>query len=134
MTSQITITHADASTLSIDTISMSGTYMFPGRGVTPRTKASGTAAAMNDGETTDPNQGFRVITCTTHLNGADVNTLNGKLLPATVPTYDATDPKIVVRLNGTVSHTILIVITAFKYTMIGDDKFSCSFTFTERVT
>jgi hypothetical protein len=131
---QIVLTHADAATLNIFTNDAEITWLFPGKEVVPRTKATGTAAAMNDGYTVDPNNGYRVVTCSSYLTGDEVSTLNGKLLPNAVPTYDATDPKIVIKLDGDTSLTILCAITACKAKHITDARWLVSFIFTERTT
>lgn len=132
---QLVITHADASTLSLDLIDATITWVFPGRMVHPRTKASGTAAAMNDGYTADPNNGYRIVTCGALLTAAEIVTLNGKMLPNAIPTYDATDPKIVLELDGANSFTILCVITSpLKATWVVDNMYRVSFIFTERTT
>ena len=132
-TPQIVLTYADTSTLNIFSTNASIDWMTPGLEVVVRDKASGTAAAMNDGYTVDPNNGYRVVTCSVKLTAAEIETLNGKLLPASVPTYDGTDPKIVLQLGATKTFTILCTIKA-KAIFISDNSWRVSFTFTERTT
>ncbi len=131
-TPQIVITFADATTLDIYTEDVAIDWMTPGKEVVPRTKVTGTAAAMNDGYTVDPNNGYRVVTCSDLLTGTEIETLNGKLLPATVPTYDSTDPKIVLQLGDTKTFTILCIIKAKANFVSG--QWRVSFTFMERTT
>ncbi len=136
MASQIVLTHADASTLDIDPTSpVTITWMDPSRGVIVRHKSTGTAAAMNDGYTIDQNNGYRVVTCTALLTAVELVTLNAKLLPNAIPTYDATDPKIVVALDGSNSFTILCIVSfPLKAIHSVDNMWSVSFIFTERTT
>lgn len=134
---QLVITHADGTTLSKELIdgSLSITWIFPGRVVEPRTKAAGTISVMNDGLTKDPNNGYRVVSCGAMLTAAEIVTLNAKMLPAAIPTYDATDPKIVLELDGNVGNnlTILCVITSpLKAIWVVDNQYRVGFIFTER--
>jgi hypothetical protein len=124
MTAPITYTHADATTLGFFATAYSIIYHFPGKEIVRQNNKIGI--------TVDPNRGYRVVECIAILTSADLSTLNGYALPAAIPTYDDTDPKIVVYRDGANSFTILCAITAVKATHMSDDKWQVEVQFTER--
>lgn len=127
MTEMITITFGDAGTLELKVYE--GTtnidYIFEGLTIDRQPNKVGI--------TTDPNYNYRRVSCKAYITAAEiVDTLDGKLLPAAAPTYDGTDPKILVNLSGAKSITMLCAITACRVSHITDDKWSASFTFEGR--
>ena len=129
MTEMIKITFGDASTFDLPVYS--GTleihYAFPGLEVSRQINKVG--------RTNDPNQGFRTVTCLGYVTAANVvDTLNAKLLPATAPTYDATDPKILVTLANGKALTILIAVMKAVVVHNSAENYDMEFTFVERST
>ena len=127
MTDMITITFADATTLALEVFDKSASveWMFEGLSIERQPNKVGI--------TTDPNYNYRVVECTAKLTAAQiVDTLDVKLLPAAVPTYDATDPKIIIYLSGAKSITMLCAITKAKAKHIVDDQWAVSFQFVGR--
>jgi len=129
MTGQVTITHADASTLELFPTSISITYNFPGLSVE---RKPGSAAGA--GYTVDPNMTYRTIEVSAYLTGTQVNTLTGKVMPASAPTYDGTDPKILIYYDGSTSESILCVIMGLKLSHVADNRWMANFIFVERDT
>ena len=127
MTEMITITFGDASTLDLNV--RDGTlriqYMFGGLSVTRQPNKVGL--------TTDSNRNWREVECIAYMEAATiVDTLNGKLMPATAPTYDGTDPKILVNLSGAKSLTILCTVKSVEVSHTTQDKYDVKFVFEER--
>jgi hypothetical protein len=129
MTEMITITFGDASTLDLPVYdgTLKIIYSFPGLEIFRQPNKVGI--------TNDPNQGFRTVTGKAYTTAAViVDTLDGKLLPASAPTYDATDPKILVTLSGAKTLTILCAVKQVVVSHITQDKYDVDFTFEERST
>ena len=83
----------------------------------------------------DPNRVYMVVTGAALLTAAELTTLKGYIQPATAPTYDGTYPNIVLKLSGTVSWTILCMMTTEVVAQFRtDNKFLVVFEFTERYT
>lgn len=108
MTDQITFTDHDGNSMSLSCKTVSIQYVFDGLSVDRQTGLVG--------KTTDPIQEYRVVTCTALLSGDNLSTLNGYLMD-TAKTYDGTDPKIVVYLDGDTSLTILVAVMSVTATM-----------------
>lgn len=135
-TPQIQYEHSVGVTLDFDTNNMELTFMLTGKEFIPRTKAAGTAAKANDGVTVDPNNGYRVITCTSLLTAANVITLTGWLLPASSPTY-GTYPRLTkVKFDGggTNEYTNMkcVIVGRPKVVSAGDNRYWVTVTFQER--
>ena len=122
----ILYTHADASTLSFFATNVSIRWAFPNKTISRQPNKVGI--------TTDRNDEYRVVTCTAILSGDDLNTLNTAMMPAAAPTYDATDPKILIYLDGDTSLTILCAITELEASHQTSGQWAVSVTFTERST
>jgi len=127
MTEMITITFGDASTLALPVYD--GTliidYRFDGLEVSHQPNKVGI--------TNDPNTNYRKVECTSWANAATVvDTIDVKVLPAVAPTYDATDPKIVVNLSGAKSITMLCAITECKVSHLTQDNYQVKWTFEGR--
>ena len=106
--------------------SLSITYLFPGKVV----------ERQNDkiGITADPNREYRIVECSAYLTSAEIGTLNTAMMPASAPTYDATDPKVRVYRDGTNYFDILCVVTGLKLLFFADNKWLVQIQFTERST
>jgi len=129
MTEMITITFGDASTLDLPVYdgSLKIRYVFGGLSVTRQPNKVGI--------TTDSNRNWREVECLAYMTAATiVDTLNGKLMPAAAPTYDATDPKILVTLSGSKSLTILCTVKSVEVSHVTQDRYDVKFTFEERST
>ena len=127
MTEMLTITFGDASTLSLPVYT--GTliidYMFDGLEIKRQPNKVGI--------TKDPNYNYRKISCTTYTTAANVvDTIDVKVLPATAPTYDGTDPKILVYLSGTKTITMLCAITKCTVKHQYSDHYQVEWVFTGR--
>ena len=87
------------------------------------------------GYTTDPLRQYRVVTATAQLSGDTLNTLNGYLMD-TAKSYDATDPKIQVYLDGDTSLTILVAVMDVTADIIPsvDGQWMVTFRFEQRTT
>lgn len=89
------------------------------------------------GISTDPNRVYRVITMGGNWTGAVYDAFGkdaatSHLMPDTAPTYDATYPKIALKINGAITWTIQCMISAFEAAPAGNDLWAITVTFTER--
>ena len=123
-TAQIIFTDHDGNTVNIFTKNARIQYKFPLEIV----KKDALAGTVLDGI-----RQYRVISCTCKMSGAEVNTLNGYLMD-TAKTYDATDPKVTVALNGDTSLTILVAVIDVTVDAAPDRNWFVSFIFEERRT
>lgn len=125
ITYAVTYTHADATTLVFKTVSRVFGFPMPGKSIERQPNKIG--------KIVDPNQGFRELKIGAYLTTAELKTLYGMIQPAAIPTYDATDPKVAVKLNGTETWTFLCAILGRPEAVpAGDDKWFVTITFTER--
>ena len=129
MTEMITITFGDATTFDVPVYA--GTleidYNFPGLEIHRQKDKVGI--------TNDPNQGFRTVECVGYVTATNVvDTLNAKFFPASAPTYDATDPKILVTLANGKTLTILVALMHAKITHNSGENYNIKLKFEERST
>ena len=125
VTYAVTYTHADATTLVFKSISRVFGLPMPGKSIERQPNKIG--------KIVDPNQGFRELKIGCFMDTADLLTLYGMLQPAAIPTYDGTDPKVAVKLNGDETWTFLCAILGRpEIASTGDDKWFVTITFTER--
>ena len=80
----------------------------------------------------DPNQGFRVLTCTAKFDAAEIVQLEGYMLPASAPTYDGTYPNVTVKRSGTVTTSFLCILKDVRENHRADDKWMMSLKFIQR--
>lgn len=137
VTYQVVYEHANGESLNLKTNNLEYYYPSPGKMISPKPKTTGTADKRNDGTVTDPNQCFRIFTCTALLKPADLITINEYMLPATVTTYNAY-PRLTVQLDGSevnLFNQIKVMIAAGTPKVapsIDANKYWVSFVFEER--
>lgn len=125
-TAEVIYTDHDGNAVNLFTTDVKITYVFDSVHVDHKNALVG--------YTTDPIRQYRVVTCTAVMSGDSLNTLNGYNMD-TAKTYDGTDPKIVVYLDGDTSLTILVAVMECSAAFLGSaGQWSVSFRFEERST
>lgn len=120
---QITYTDHDGTATNIFCTSVGIRYIFDGLSVERQPGKVGI--------TVDPIQQYREVSCSAIISGDALKALNDQLMDGT-KVYDATDPKVLIYLDGNTSLTILCVITHFNADIMGHEKWAVNITFRER--